>query len=63
MENPSGNIACLSWALAHQQGLNAAVAGHIWMFSPVHGFDYHQFASPQALERQWAAPIIGHAAI
>ena len=46
-----------------QQGLNAAGAGHIWTFSPLHGFNYHQLASAEALVRQWAAPVIGHATI
>ena len=37
--------------------------GHIWTFSPLHGFNYHQLASAQARGRQWAARIIGHTTI
>ena len=63
-------LAWAGWGLGmrlfgtRQQGLNAAGAGHIWTFSPLHGFNnYHQLASAQALGRQWAAPVIGHATI
>ena len=52
-------IACLSWT----QGLNAASADHIWKFLHLNGFNYHQLAFTQALGRQWAARVIGHATI
>ena len=63
-ENPSGNIASpFVGFCTHQQGLNTASAGHIWAFSLLHGFNYHQLAHPQALGCQWATPVIGNAVI
>ena len=54
-ENPSGNIRRLSWAFCtRQQGLNVAGVDHIWKFSPLNGFNYHQLASTQALA------LVGH---
>ena len=42
-------------AFSVQQGLNAASADHIWKFSSLNDFNYHQLASTQVLGHQWAA--------
>ena len=60
-ENPSGNVRQDSGAFARQQSLNAAGADHLWKFSPLNGFNYHQLASTQALVRNSGVATLGHA--